>query len=94
MKIQKENKHNFFARLERRWQSMPIRRQHRYALYFFLCYLLLTTVVIFGMVLSTLKSENEMNIRHIEAPVMIKDKSPAEMGDSITTILKNRNDER
>lgn len=36
----------YFDKVDVKWRAMPIRKQHRYALYFFIGYLLLTAGVV------------------------------------------------
>ncbi len=84
----------YFDKLDDRWQTLPIRKQHQYTLYFFVGYLLLTAGVIFKVCYDTAKSGNDMHIEHIENPVLKKKESPATLQDTITTILKNRIYER
>jgi len=85
---------SFFDKLDERWQALPTRRQHRYTLYFFTGYLLLTAGVIFKVWHDTEKSKNDMVIEHIENPVLKKNESPATLQDTVSTTIKNRNYER
>ncbi len=78
----------YFKQLDERWQTLPVRKQHQYTLYFFVAYLLLSAGVIFKVVYDTSKSENDMRIEHIENPVL-KSKNSA-LQDSISTIQKNQ----
>lgn len=83
----------YFDQLDKRWQALPLRKQHQYMLYFFVGYLLLTVVVIGKVIYDTGASENNMHIEHIENPVL-KSKTPASLQDSLSTILKNKMYER
>ncbi|MDX8574573.1 MULTISPECIES: nitrogen regulatory IIA protein [Elizabethkingia] len=94
MKKIRANMDRYFDKLDDRWQTLPIRKQHQYTLYFFVGYLLLTAGVIFKVCYDTAKSGNDMHIEHIENPVLKKKESPATLQDTITTILKNRIYER
>ncbi|MGH2666720.1 MAG: nitrogen regulatory IIA protein [Flavobacterium sp.] len=80
----------WFDRLDERWQALPVRKQHRYTLYFFTGYVLLTLAVIFKVWLDTARSDNDMEIKHIDNPVLKKEESPATIQDTLITILKNK----
>lgn len=84
----------YFDQLDDRWRALPVRKQHKYTLYFFLGYLMLTAGVIVKVWYDTGKSENDMHIEHIENPVLKKKESPASLQDSISIILKNKIYER
>jgi hypothetical protein len=94
MKKIKANMDRYFDKLDERWQSLPLWKQQRYTLYFFVSYLLLTTGVIFKVWYDTSKSGNDMVIDHIENPVLKKRKSPAVLRDTVSIILKNQIYER
>lgn len=83
----------YFDKLDNRWRELPVRKQHQYTLYLFLGYLLLTIMVVSKVMYDTSKSKNDMTIEHIESPVL-KNKTPASLQDSISTILKNKMYER
>lgn len=89
MKNVRTNMNKWFDRQDERWQALPVKMQHRYALYFFSGYLLLTMGVIFKVWLDTSKSDNDMEIKHIENPVLKKKEGPATIQDTLITILKN-----
>ncbi|STZ27258.1 Uncharacterised protein [Myroides odoratus] len=84
----------YFEQLDERWRALPVRKQHKYTLYLFLGYLVLTAGVIAKVWYDTGKSENDMHIEHIENPVLKKKESPASLQDSISIILKNKIYER
>ncbi len=84
----------YFDKLDDRWRALPLRKQHQYTLYFFVGYLLLTTMVIGKVWYDTKKSDNSMVIEHIENPVLKKKESPARLQDTVSTILKNKIYER
>ncbi len=83
----------YFDRLDERWRALPLHKQHRYTLYFFTAYLLLTVGVIIKVWYDTAKSDNSMVIEHIENPVLQKKESPASSQDTLQ-ILKNQFYER
>lgn len=85
---------SFFDRLDERWRSLPVGKQHLYTLYFFIGYLLLTAGVVAKVWYDTSKSENNMNIDHIENPVLKRNENPARLQDTLTTIFKNKFYER
>ncbi|NBL65627.1 nitrogen regulatory IIA protein [Flavobacterium sp. NST-5] len=93
MKKLRANMDRYFDRLDERWRALPLRKQHRYTLYFFTAYLLLTVGVIFKVWYDTAKSDNSMAIEHIENPVLQKKESPAPLQDTLQ-ILKNQFYER
>lgn len=84
----------WFEKMDERWLALPIKKQHRYALYFFTGYLLLTAGVIFKVWDDTAKSDNNMIIEHIKTPVLSIKESPALLQDTLQTILKNKIYER
>jgi len=90
----RENMDRFFDGLDERWRALPVGKQHRYTLYFFVGYLLLTAGVIGKVWYDTGKSKNKMVIEHIENPVLKKIESPARLQDTLSTILKNQIYER
>ena len=84
----------YFDKLDDRWRALPLRKQHQYTLYFFVGYLLLTTMVIGKVWYDTRKSDNSMVIEHIENPVLKKKEGSARLQDTVSTILKNKIYER
>lgn len=84
----------YFDKLDDHWRALPLRKQHKYTLYFFVGYVLLTVVVIGKVMYDTSKSGNDMVIEHIENPVLKKNESPARLQDTLSTILKNQIYER
>lgn len=84
----------FFDGLDERWRALPTGKQHKYTLYFFVGYLLLTASVVFKVWYDTAKSKNDMHIERIENPVQNKDRNPAKLQDTLTTIFKNEIYER
>ena len=88
------NMDKWFAKMDERWKALPVGKQHKYTLYFFTGYLLLTAGVIFKVWYDTSKSENNMHIEHIENPVLKNSERPASPQDPLSTILKNKFYER
>lgn len=80
----------FFDMLDERWRALPTGRQHKYTLYLFVSYLLLTVGVVAKVWYDTGKSKNDIHIERIENPVLKKSESPARLQDTLTTILKNQ----
>lgn len=66
----------YFDKLDERWKSLPLRRQHQYTLYFFIGYLVITAAVVINVFYNTGKSAKDLQIQHIENPVVEKSKSP------------------
>lgn len=94
MKNLRTNIDRWFDKLDDKWQALSVKKQHRYTLYFFVGYLLLTVGVIFKVWYDAGKSNNSIVIEHIENPVLIKKGSPASLQDTLSTILKNKSYER
>ena len=84
----------YFNKLDKRWRALPVGKQHKYTLYFFIGYLLLTAGVILKVWYDAGKSDNGLVIEHIENPVLKKSESPARLQDTLLTILKNKIYER
>jgi len=70
MKKLKINMDKWVDKQDKRWQALPIRKQHRYALYFFAVYLLLTAVVIAKIWDDAGTSQKGMVIEPIENPAL------------------------
>lgn len=68
MKKLKTNMDKWLDKQDKRWQALPVRKQHRYALCFFVIYLLLTAVVIAKILDGT--SQKGMVIEPIENPTL------------------------
>lgn len=84
---------SYFDKLDEKWQALPIRKQHLYALCFFVGYLLLTAGVVFKVWYDAGKSNIDMHIEPIENPVLKKKERPAILQDTVITILNNKIDE-
>lgn len=72
MKTIRINIDRWFEKQDKSWRALPINRQRRYTLYLFAGYLLLTAAVIFRVCYDMAKSENKMEIKHIDNPVRKK----------------------
>ena len=94
MKKLRTNLDKWFEKLDERWRTLPLSKQHKYTLYFFAGYLLLTAGVILKVWYDTGKFNNDMVIEHIKNPVFKKKGSPALLQDTLTTILKYKIYER
>jgi hypothetical protein len=94
MKKLRTNLDKWFEKLDERWRTLPLSKQHKYTLYFFAGYLLLTAGVILKVWYDTGKFNNDMVIEHIKNPVFKKKGSPALLQDTLSTILKNKIYER
>jgi hypothetical protein len=84
----------WFEKQDECWRTLPLRKQQRYTLYFFVGYLLLTAWVIFRVWYDASKSNNDVFIEHIENPTLKKKGSPALLQDALQVILKNKIHER
>ena len=84
---------NWFDKLDGQWRAMPVKKQHRYTLLLFLGYALLSVVVLLKVCYDVAKSDNTLTIEHIENPIR-QNKSSVSPQDSMTTILKRKNNER
>lgn len=76
---------NSIKLLDDRWRELPVKKQRKYTLYFFLCYTILTLIVVANVCVETGTVDEEIAIRHIENPVGKK----SSLQDS--TNLKNIN---
>lgn len=94
MKNIRNNIDKWLERLDKRWDELPIKKQHQYVRYFFTAYLLLTTVVILNVCFTTARSQNDLDISHIESTTPSQKKSSPALQDSIKLILKNNIYER
>jgi hypothetical protein len=94
MKNIRTNINKWLDSLDKRWDELPIQKQHQYTLYFFTAYLLLMTIVISKVCYDTIRSDNYMIIEHIINPVQEKKKSPTPLQDTVQPILKNKIYER
>ena len=84
----------YFDKLDKRWQAMPVKKQHNYTLYFFTGYVLLTVGVISKVWLDTARTNANIEIKHIENPVPKKKERPATIPDTLITTIKNKIYER
>lgn len=90
MKNFREKIDKWLENLDRRWDAMPIKKQHTYLRYFFTGYLLLTIVVVVNVWRDTAACENRLEIGHIQTAAR-KKKSPTELQNTLKSILKNKN---
>lgn len=82
MKNIRKNMDRYIDKLDERWQALPLRKQRRYTLYFFMGYLLFTAAVVFKIWHDAEPPESDMVIEHIENPVLKKNESPASVQDT------------
>ncbi len=94
MKKLRERLDNWFEKLDERWRALPVKKQHKYTLFFFLGYLFLTVMVIAKVWFDTSQPNPSIEIRHIENPVIPKKEPDTGVLDSLSNILKNRFYER
>lgn len=60
----------WFEKLDGRWRKLPVRKQHRYTLIFFLGYAILTAGVTLKVWYGGGKSNQGLVIEHIENPLV------------------------
>jgi hypothetical protein len=75
--------------LDDRWRELPVQKQRKYTLYFFLCYTILTLIVVAKVCVETGKVDPEISNRHIENPVGKAEMASKNNRDSISINLKN-----
>lgn len=85
---------NWFDKLDGQWRDMPVRKQHRYTLLLFAGYALLSIIVLIKVCYDVAQPDNTLTIEHIENPINGQNKSSVSPQDSMTTILKRKNNER
>ncbi|RQO37693.1 nitrogen regulatory IIA protein [Chryseobacterium sp. KBW03] len=73
------------------WRELPIKKQRKYTIYFFLLYTILTLIVVVNVCVETGEVDQEVAIRHIENPVEKTEKSDLIGKDSVSINLKNEN---
>ena len=74
--------------LDDRWRELPVKKQRKYTIYFFLCYTILTLIVVAKVCVETGEADGEVAMRHIENPVTKKEKS-SDTKDSTSINLKS-----
>ncbi len=78
----------WFDKMDKHWRALPVEKQQKYILYFFVGYLLLTIGVVFKVWYDTNKANNSMDIEHIENPVLKKKGSSSLLKDGINNFKK------
>lgn len=94
MKKLRANIAQWLDRLEKSWELLPVENQHKYILYFFTVYLLLTAWIIFKIWHETAKFHNAMTVEDIESPRLDIKECAALMKGNESTMLNSKNDER
>lgn len=84
---------NWFDKLDGQWRAMSVAKQHRYTLLLFSGYAILSVAVLLKVCYDVAKSDSTLTIEHIENPIR-QNKSSVSPQDSMTTILKRKNNER
>jgi hypothetical protein len=74
--------------LDKHWDAMPVKGQHKVILYFFTAYVVLTAVVIFNVCRDTAHAQNSLAVEHIENQNPIGKESSVELHDSLKPIVK------
>lgn len=79
---------HYFDKLNNRFIALPLRKQKQYTLYFFVGYLLLTAIVIWKVWYDAGKSYKNIDIKHIESPVLKKKEAPTGLQDTLILLKK------
>ena len=79
---------DYFDKLNDRFSALPLRKQKQYTLYFFVGYLLLTAIVICKVWYDAGKSYKNIDIKHIESPVLKKKEAPTGLQDTLILFKK------
>lgn len=85
MKKLRANIEQHFDKLDDRFRALPLRKQRQYTLYFFMGYFMLTAAVIWNIWHDTATSNEAINIKHIENPVLKKKESSTRLQDTLLT---------
>ena len=88
MKKLRANIDQWLDRLDKNWETMPIKMQHQVILYFFTAYVLVTAVVIFNVCRDTAAQKNTLPVEPIENPAPSGKESAKHQQDSLQPILK------
>lgn len=88
MKKLKESTQMYFDKIDNRWKRLSLKKQHQYLITLFIGYLLLTISVIFKIWYDTGSNEPEMQINHIENPVMQNSPYKDSLNHNIKNLLK------
>ena len=94
MKKLRVNIEGYFNKLDEQWRVLSVGKQHKYTLYFFIGYLLLTAGVILKVWSDAGKVDSSLDIEHIENSVLKKKENPKKLQETLTTIFKNKFYER
>ncbi|SFO36543.1 hypothetical protein SAMN05421741_1445 [Paenimyroides ummariense] len=89
MKKLKESTQMYFDKIDNRWKRLSLKKQHQYLITLFIGYLLLTISVIFKIWYDTESNETEMQINHIENPVMKNSPYKDSLNHKIKNLLIN-----
>ncbi|REC61838.1 nitrogen regulatory IIA protein [Chryseobacterium pennae] len=76
-------------KLDNKWQALPLRTQVRYVIILFACYLIIGIGVLVKVCYDLGKENNNISIKHIEAPPLMQDASVS----NETEINRNKNQE-
>lgn len=79
--------------LDKNWESMPVKKQHRVIQYFFAAYVMLTIVVIFNVCRGKAGDRNNPAAQHIQSPAGFEKGNPKQQ-ESLKPILKKYDYER
>lgn len=94
MKDLRTNIDMWCTKIDARWKALPLKKQYRYILYCFISYLILNIGVTLTVWFKMGKANNNLDVEHIENPVVKKNESTILLRDSLLLIIKNRRHER
>ena len=75
----------YFDRLDDRFRALPLKKQRKFTIYFFMGYLLLTAAVIWNVWYDVATSNEVVNIKHIENPVHKRKEASTRLQDTLST---------
>ena len=73
---------------DNQWQQLPIKKQRRYTLYFFMGYLLLSGGILFKVWLNLGQAKEPVTIEHLEHPVLPVENKNKVLQDTLPIIFK------
>jgi hypothetical protein len=79
--------------LDKNWEAMPVKKQHRVILYFFAAYVTLTTISILNVCRGKADAGNNPAAQHIQNPAGFEKGNPKQQ-DSLKRISKKQDYER
>lgn len=90
MKNIRKNIERYLDGLDKGWEQLPLEKQHKYIVYFFSVYVLLTAWILFKIWYDAKRFQNTVGIEHIENPVFREKESSSYQQDKGSTMLKKQ----